>query len=245
MSILDKLFGSGATSTAPAPATPSAPATPGNLSANPTQATPENPNVPVTPTEPASPMDQFKELWQPAQSDPEANQPLIDVDPKQLMEAARKTDFTKHVSPELLKSVAAGGEEGVTAMMQMMNQVVQGAYAQSAFASSKLVEQAVAKAREQFNADIPAHVKKLQVSDTLRTENPVFNHPAASPILGAVESQLTMKFPQASATEITNMAKQYLDSFANAITAPAQAEAAAKAAKTAQSKDTDWSNFLS
>ena len=106
-----------------------------------------------------------------------------------------------------------------------------------------MVEQAVAKAREQFNADIPAHVKKLQVSDTLRQENPVFNHPAASPILGAIESQLTVKYPNASASEITTMAKQYLEGFATAVTAPAAAKAATAAAAVKAKSETDWSNF--
>ena len=246
MSILEKLFGAAQ----PAP-TPAAPAAPGNLNPAATQASATNPTVPdaaqtqntTEPTAPASPMDQFNELWQPNAIDPAANQPLINIDPKALADAARKTDFAKLIQPELMARVQAGGEDGSNAMMQMLNQVAQGVYAQSAFATSKMVEQAVAKAREQFNSDIPAHVKKLQVSDTLRQENPVFNHPAASPILGAVESQLTVKYPNASASEITTMAKQYLEGFANAVQAPAQAAAAAISAKTKASQETDWSNF--
>lgn len=248
MSIFEKLFG--AAQPAPTPA-PAAPAAPGNLNPAATQASATNPTVPdaaqtqntTEPAAPASPMDQFNELWQPNAIDPAANQPLINIDPKALADAARKTDFAKLIQPELMARVQAGGEDGSNAMMQMLNQVAQGVYAQSAFATSKMVEQAVAKAREQFNSDIPAHVKKLQVSDTLRQENPVFNHPAASPILGAVESQLTVKYPNASASEITTMAKQYLEGFANAVQAPAQAAAAAASAKTKASQETDWSNF--
>lgn len=125
--------------------------------------------------------------------------------------------------------------------MQAMNAVAQGVYAQSAFASTKIVEQAVAKAREQFNNDIPAHVKKLQVSESLRQANPALAHPAASPILGALEAQMTTKFPNASAAEITSMATQYLENFATMLNAPADAAKAAAAQKS--SKDTDWSNY--
>lgn len=223
---------------------------PGNLPAQPAQTSmPNNPNVPEnqtqvqTPAEPASPMDQFSELWQ---SDPnqKATDPLIAIDPKQLADAARKTDFTKIVNPELAQKVAAGGEEAVQAMMQMLNQVSQGVYAQSAFAASKLVEQALAKAQDKIAADIPAHVKRLQVSDTLRSENPVFNHPAASPILGAIESQLTVKFPNSSASEITSMAKQYLESFANAVKAPAELAKQQEAAKAQAKSDSDWTSFF-
>jgi len=248
MSIFDKLFGA---TTAPTPATPAA-AAPGNLNPAATQPNSSNPTVPATPTTPnttdpvsptASPMDKFNELWQPTAIDSEANKPLINIDPKALAEAARKTDFAKLIQPELMARVQAGGDDGSAAMMQMLNQVAQGVYAQSAFATSKMVEQAVAKARDQFNSDIPAHVKKLQVADTLRQENPVFNHPAASPILGAVESQLTVKYPNASASEITTMAKQYLEGFANAVQAPAIAAAAATAAKSKASQETDWTTF--
>ena len=252
MNFMQKLFGGAESTPAPAatPATPAAtPATtpaqpnPGSLPAAPTVAS--DPNNPTAPAPVASPMDQFSELWQPNAVDPNANQPLINIDPKQLAEAARKTDFAKIISPELMQRVQGGGEDGSAAMMQMLNQVAQGVYAQSAFATSKLVEQAVSKAREQFNADIPAHVKKLQVSDSLRTENPVFNHPAAAPILGAIESQLTVKYPSASASEITTMAKQYLGGFAQAVSAPEQAAEKAKQDKLSASKDTDWSTFLS
>lgn len=246
MSIFDKLFGAAPATPAPAtPTQPSAVATPGNLNPDATQSAPGNPTVPAgsPPAPAASPMDQFNELWQPAAVDPATNQPLINIDPKQLAEAARKTDFAKIIQPELMARVQAGGEDGSMAMMQMLNQVAQGVYAQSAFASSKMVEQAVAKAREQFNSDIPAHVKKLQVSDTLRSENPIFNHPAASPILGAVESQLTVKYPNASASEITTMAKQYLEGFATAVTAPATAKAASDAAAVKSKTETDWTTF--
>jgi hypothetical protein len=244
MSVFDKLFG-----TTPAPAAPAAAANPGNLNPAAAQPIAGNPNVPATlqtpnstePAAPASPMDQFSDLWQPSDIDPAANAPLINIDPKQLAEAAKKTDFSKIISPELRARVNAGGEDGTAAMMQAMNQMAQGVYAQAAFASSKIIEQAVAKAREQFNADIPAHIKKLQVSDNLRAENPVFNHPASSPILGAIESQLTVKYPNASAKEITGMATQYLENFANAVRAPADAAAAAAAKKN--SGETDWSTF--
>jgi len=249
MSIFDTLFGGAKPAEAtPTPAAATATtAQPGNLSQTATQASPTNPIVPAvasTENKTESPMDQFSELWQPNATDTTANQPLINIDPKQLADAARKTDFSKLVSPELMTRVQAGGEDGATAMVQMLNQVGQGIYAQSAFATSKLVEQAVAKAREQFNADIPAHVKKLQVSDTLRQDNPIFNHPATSPILGAVESQLTVKYPNASASEITKMAKQYLEGFATAVNAPAAAAAQAEADKQKSSTETDWSKFL-
>lgn len=244
MSIFDKLFGAAPASTPAAPANPNP--EPGNGNPNAARPDPANPTVPAgtvdaSKKEPASPLDQFNELWQPATTEPGANQPLISVDPKQLADAARRTDFSKVITPEHLTAIQGGGEGAAKAFVEAMNAVAQGVYAQSAFATTKIVEQAVNKARDQFSAEIPAHVKKLQVSDNLRQDNPVFNHPAASPILGAIEAQMTNKFPNASATEITTMAKQYLENFANAVNAPAEAAKAAAAKKN--SKETDWSQF--
>ena len=257
MSIFSTLFGGGT----PAPATPAA-ATPAPATAQPganqpgqippattaaTNATPGTAPNGVIPegatATPASPLDQFNDLWKPSENNGEP-QPLINVDPKALADAAKKTDFTKMISPEQLSAIGQGGEAAVQAFAQAMNSVAQGVYAQSAFATTKIVQQAVNKAREQFQAELPAHVKKLNVSENLRGENPAFAHPAASPILGALEIQLTQKHPNASAGEITQMAKQYLETFAGAINAPKAAAEAEATRKAANSKETDWNSFL-
>lgn len=257
MSIFDKLFGS-----APAPATPAPAAAPANSAAGqpgnipaptvgtaatagtaPNGTVPDNVQAPVNKPE-ASPFDSFGELWQPNANASEGPEALINIDPKSIAEAASKTNFTKMINPDQLTAISQGGDAAVQALGQVLNQVAQGVYAQSAFASSKIVEQAMSKAREQFAAEIPSHVKKLQVSDSLRSENPALNHPAASPILGAIESQLTTKYPNASATEITKMAKQYLENFAGAINQPQQLAEAKAAAAEKKSSTTDWSKFL-
>ncbi len=247
MSIFSSIFGAApaATPAQPAPQNPNP--EPGNANPAATKPDPANPTVPngavnESKKEPESPMDQFSQLWQP---DPDANKgpaPLINVDPKQLAEAARKTDFSKMITAEQLTAIQQGGEGAAAAFAQALNSVAQGVYAQSAFATTKIVEQAVAKARDQFQAEIPAHIKKHSVSDTLRNENPAFTHPAAAPIIGAIEAQLIQKFPNASASELNTLAKQYLENFATAVNAPAAAAAAAKSKK--ESKDTDWTNFL-
>lgn len=256
MSIFSQIFGGTPATPATPPAQNSGAGQPGNIppaaSTQPAQSqgTASNGTVPdnvppaATPSAPASPLDDFNSLWQPDDKAGAAPEPLIKVDPKSLAEAARKTDFTKMITPEQLAAIGQGGENAVQAFAQAMNQVAQGVYAQSAFAATKIVEQAVAKAQERFSAEIPSHVKRLQVSDSLRSENPALSHPAASPILGAIEAQLTMKHPNASASEITSMAKQYLDQFATAINSPKTKAEADTAAANKAKQDTDWSSFL-
>jgi len=256
MSIFATLFGSGTAAPAQPTAQPAQTGAgqPGNIPAQPTQVTAATPNtspngvVPAgTPdpaaSVPASPLDQFKDLWQP-DANPTEPQPLINVDPKALAEAARKTDFAKMIAPEHLQAISQGGEAAVQAFAQAMNQVGQGVYAQAAFASTKITEQAIAKAMERFQSEIPAHVKRLNASETLRNDNPALSHPAAAPILGAIQATLTQKHPNASSAELAQMAKQYLTNFASAVNAPADAANAANAATAAKAGETDWNDFL-
>ena len=233
------------------PAAP-APATPGNIPANaapsaptapntaPNGATP--PNATDAPVTEATPLDSFKDIWQTAPVDPNAptkpNGVFGDVDPKRFMEAAGKIDFSKAVTPEQLQAISAGGDGAMRAFAESMNKVAQGVYAQSAFASTKIVENALAKSRENFLAELPQHIKQQQVSTTLRDSNPIFSNPAVQPIISALEIQMTQKYPNATPTEITNMAKQYVEALGTAFT-PKPAASASK-----DSEGTDWEKFL-
>jgi len=136
--------------------------------------------------------------------------------------------------------MSQGGEAAMKAFAESMNKVAQSVYAQSAFATTKIVEQAVEKARGGFIAEIPQHIKRSQVNDNLRADNPIFSNPAVQPIISALEQQMTVKFPNATATEITAMAKQYVEALGTSF--------APKPAETAESKnkkqEQDWSSFL-
>ena len=191
---------------------------------------------------PAAPFADFADLWK---NDPttesKSDQGLFsNVDPAKLMEAAKKIDFSKSVTPEIMQRVAAGGEDGMRAMLEAMNASAQSVYAQSAFATTKIVEQALSKAQESYDAKIPSMIKKHQVSDNLRQENPIFSNPAVQPIISALEAQMTVKFPNASATEITNMAKQYVEQLGTSF-APKPADTAKNKSKK---EEMDWSSFL-
>lgn len=198
------IFG-GAKSAEPAAAPASAPVTPGNLPpAAPAASEP-------TTAEPKSPFAEFETLWQ---NDPNAATPgtgnIFNVDPAKLQEAASKVDFSKVVTPEMMQGIQAGGEEATQAFLQAMNKMSQQVYAQSAAASIAMVEQATKKAKEQFTADIPNLLKKQQVNANLRDENPVLSDPAVAPLIQALESQLVVKFPNATPTELKDMAKNYI-----------------------------------
>ena len=190
---------------------------------------------------PSQPLDQFKDLWSPVENSAVPNASLFaNLDPAKLMEAAKATDFSKLISPDHIAAIQQGGEAASAAFIAAMNSVSQGVYAQSALATTKIVQQALDKQREQITQEIPGIVKRHTVSDNLRTSNPVLNNPAIQPLVGALESQLTMKFPNSTGAEITKMAEEYIAGLGTVFN-PQQQQTSATAAKPG---DTDWTTFL-
>lgn len=227
MSIMDMF--SKITGSAPAPATTQSngPAPEGNIPPSAainsatvsTPGTAPNGAIPVVTTDSMkSPLDQFNTLWD---TDPNAAKPaesmFANLDSKKVMETAAKVDFTKVVSPEILQKINAGGEGAMQAMMEAMGKMSQMSFAQSTLATTKIVEQALKEQEAKFNSELPTHIKRQTVSNTLHDENPALSHPAAQPILEAIKTQMTVKYKNATASEISAMAKDYLASFASAI----------------------------
>jgi len=240
----------GATTAPVTPATPGAttgPATPGNIPANTsttgvvTDGAAPNGVLPGTPTEPATPLEEFKDLWQPVVVDPNApakpDGSFGEVDPKKLMEAASKIDFTKIATPEMMTAISAGGEAATQAMLQLVNKVAQQGYAQSSYAATKIAELASKRTREAILAELPAHITKNSVNSDLLQENPIFTNPAVQPLLTAVQAQMQVKYPTATPAELKAQTKRYIESLGLSI-AP---KPAATAAQKASAAETDWS----
>ena len=197
------------------------------------------PVAPVVPVVPASPLDEFKSLWEPSAT------PTVDgtlpanmfsgTDPVKMLEAARKVDFAKSIPADVLSKITAGGPDAAAAFMAALNDVSQRSYAQSSFASTKIVEAALAKFQEGIDSRLPGQIKKQQVSDSLRESNPALMHPAAAPIMEAMQAQLSVKYPNATVAELQGMASQYLTAF-NTAANPVKAE------KVSASED--WGTFF-
>lgn len=192
-----------------------------------------------------SPLDSFKDLWQP-NKDVEGKPILatsltdkyVNVDPAKVREAATRVDFRKVVTPEQMQAAMAGGEAGVAAMMEAMNNMAQTVYSQSALTTSAIVEQALGQATSRFSDEIPRAIKQQNVRENLRAENPLFSNPAAEPMLKMIESQMTAKYPNATAAEISQSAKNYLEQFASALLPNKGKEVAAV------SPSEDWDKFF-
>lgn len=191
----------------------------------------------------ATPFADFQDLWQPPKSSEGGTPQGIfgEVDPKKFMEAAGKIDFSKVITPANMQAIAAGGEDAVKAFAQAMNQVAQTTYAQSAFAATKIAEQAVTRARESFVSELPQHIKAETLSSNLKAENPIFSNPAVAPVIDALKSQLTIKYPNATSADLTKMAKTYVENMSKAF-APAQSAPASSGKPQAESQD--WEAYM-
>lgn len=189
---------------------------------------------------PVSPLDAFKDLWNTPVTPPgELPQSMFgNMDPAKVLESARKVDFAKSTPPELMARIEKGGPDAMVALQQVMNHVSQGVYANSAIATTKIVEQAQAKAQADFLAQLPSLVRKFSANENLRTENPLLNNPAVQPLVGAMTEQLSRKFPNATSAEIQTQVNGYFDAISSAF-APKPVQSPAEKSAAA-----DWSKFL-
>lgn len=217
MSFFSNIFGSTsqAASSGPAPTAPAA-------------ATPATP-LKQEPQAPVSPLDSFSSLWEPtaAPSGVDGTLPgniFAGATLDNMVKASRNVDFAKSIPPEMLAKITAGGPEAGAAFQAVINDISQRAYAQSSFAATQIVETALKKFNEGLDTRLPSQIKKHQVSQSIREDNPALVHPAAAPILEALQAQMAVKFPTASVEEIRNQAKQYLVAF-NSASNPTKAPA--------------------
>lgn len=252
MSFLNNLFGGG--SSAPAASTPATEAQPAAQTPA-TQAPASTPATTpaaseATTEENVSPLDAYKDLWnneatgeggEATSTDPLSNpSALFNIDPASIQEAVGRINFAESVKPEHMQAITEGGEGAQQAFMESMNAVARQVFSQSMVGSAKLVEQALSRAGQSIDSRIDGRLRTSQVSENVSEANPAFNHPAAKPMVQALQQQLAAKHPTASPKEISDMAKSYFNDFASSITAP-EKQAQQKQAEAGQM---DWEQWL-
>jgi hypothetical protein len=203
-------------------------------------------NNSVDNTTPVNPLDKFKEMWQPptsADGKPlPGRQPIIPkIDPAKIMEFAGKQDFKKFVKPETLAAIAKGGEEGSAAFQQAIQDIGSSTFASSITASSQMMSAALERQQKQFEDSLPELFKRFSLGENLSNKNPVLKHPAAKPIIDALQIQLAQKYPDASAADLQRTAEEFITAFASEATGKKQDSIAND---TKGRKQDDWSTFL-
>lgn len=165
-----------------------------------------------------SPLDQFKDMWE---TDPNVKAPVEfkpeSLDPTKLQEVMGKVDLTKVITQENLSLIEAGGEGATKALIESMNAVSQQTMMQSTLVANKMIEDSVTKAIESVTAKIPALLKEQNLSNSLKEQNPIYSNPAVKPVIDAVKSQLSVKFPDATTSDLTSMAQDFVKAMSTSL----------------------------
>ena len=246
MSFFSNIFGG-----APAPAAaPAAPGPTNNLANNAAPAPPANsavtaPNGTVPPegnkAADQSPTEKFKDLWDPVKTeDGKPGDKPQGLTPEQMLEAASKVDFRKVLDQESLAKIKAGGDEAVGALADLLNKTGQSVYGQGLVVTQKLIEKAVSEAREDFQKQLPQYVRGAAARDSLIKDNAAFKDPAVAPVVEAIQSQLQAKFPNATADELSEMARDYFKAASGVLTSDPKSKTTAPK----KSNSDDWEEWI-
>lgn len=233
-----------------------APKEPASVTANtlvPSSATPQSDGsvkaIPAAGEGDASPLDGYKDFWQAPDpktaKNPASLVPTFSFDPKAIQAEAAKLNFTSSVDPELMKKATGGDQE---ALLQIVNQASQGAFAAAMGTSAKLVEAAMTKQTKAFHESVmPDILRRNSINTELREEIPLFENPAVAPLLKSVETQLATRYTTATPAEITAKAKDFLKDFATEVLIQQGKVVSEKPAVTAaakRGKTTDWDAYM-
>ena len=164
----------------------------------------------------ASPLDAFAGLWQTAQQEQKADPLTAEVIPmgaeqlQALQQRVSTVNFLSGVKPESV-AAALGGDQA--AFMSVINSAVQAAMLQSVRVNNTMLNAAVNQRTQEIMKALPSNVQQALTANQLRQDLPIFNHPAAAPLLSALEQNLTLNQPGITPAQATQVAKSYLQHF--------------------------------
>lgn len=121
--------------------------------------------------------------------------------------AAGKLDFTRGIDPELSTKALAGDP---VALMEMMNGVARNAFAQSSYSAGQVTKSALESRLNEVRGSIPEMVRMQQAKAGMLDANSALKHPAAQPLVQAVQAKIAQQFPEATPAEIQNHTLTYL-----------------------------------
>lgn len=158
-----------------------------------------------------APLDNFKDVWQ-APDKPAPVTPLspsLNFDNDKLMAEARKMDFTAGMPAEISDKLKSGDAASIQTALSW---ATQNAFAQAIGMSSKITEAALAK---QADTMMKEHFPKLLKDHQIQTAAiPGTDNPAISGMRTAIQSQLSMKNPNATAAQINEMTGDFMQQMA-------------------------------
>jgi hypothetical protein len=166
-----------------------------------------------------SPLDSYKDLWQPAKDtkagSPPSLVPTFTMDMTKIQTAAGQLDFTKGLDTETISMALKGDAQ---ALAKALNTTAQSGFAHAVAATGTIVKEALQQQSDTFfKTVVPDMFRRERIAQGVQEANPAFADPALAPLVQATERQMAQKYPQASAAEITQYTRDFLSNAASAI----------------------------
>lgn len=198
----------------------------------------ENKQNDQTESEPQG-LDKFKDLYTIEEGEQENQQQASpwDINPEILDKGVQNLDFTSGLDIQNIQK--AFQEQDPSAFVSELNKLSQQLYKANIMASMAAVKNGLPQELNRVKTEIPDVIKQQMLKEQVRDTNPAFTHEAAAPVLEGIQTQLQKKYPNASAKELAQMAKEYLQSFAAELQ-PKQEESKTPAQQEADS----WNAFF-
>lgn len=196
--------------------------------------------------EKVSGLDAFKDVWQTKPKEegaPEEFNPskIFDLNQESMNKALASVDFTKGITEDHINAIQAGGPEAMKALSEMLNNTARQTMGAATQASAKMIESALTGAQGSLDRKINTQVRSNQVASHLQESNPALNHPAAAPLVKALQTQFESQHPKANPQEISEMVTKYMVGFAD-LAAGKKQETSEEAAPGAG--NTDWESYF-
>lgn len=198
-----------------------------------------------------SPLDQYKDLFQTKPTEPDPNNPAgvtkqqadngyVYVDPKVLQEKINEMNFLPagEQHKELLTAAQSGD---ASAVMKLMNATMQNGYMQQTQLVQQLLNKVAKQVEDNIYGELPTRVRDVTANQNLRSKNPAYNHPGLEPLLSALQSQFSKKFPNATAEELQDMTVSYLKDSSSFFAEPKEEGGQTQ---QQQAQQTDWGKLI-
>lgn len=192
-----------------------------------------------------SQLDNFKDIFtipvdkdgkQIVATDPFAT-PITNLDPAKLKEAASQMNFAAGMNAE---SVAKAMQDPA-ALLALINQVGQNAFAAALTANTGIVERSINENNSRFEAALPDRIRNTQIAQTA-SKHPALSHPAAAPMVAALKTQIANTNPHLTPEQVASKAEGYVIAMASDINNVNTQEEQQRTRSS--SKEVDWTALL-
>lgn len=227
MGLLSSLFnpatGMGSDGTPPtAAATPTAPPAPAVPDAAAIAAKAAADAAAAAAAKPGSQLDGFKDLWQTPKNDKgepiqfvdPLSQPVLQVDPAKLAEAASKLNFMANIPAENIQKALGGDQQ---AFAEVINNAVRNAVVGISASQGQLLQQVVTANNQRLVDSLPTHIKRTQLTQQ-SADNPILEHPSVAPLVEALKLAEFNKNPRANPADVHQKVVDYITGLGKAIT---------------------------